>query len=384
MRSVLLTMSFAGTLTFLCCVLFFRLFGKSQKAGWRRALLLISLSFYLFPLPYFKYIMLVMLWVSMPIVFDIVLNFDIALSDHILQIDNSIAVFIDAAGQRFYSEAQIIRNVIGGLFFAVAAIILLYHFANDILVKKSIRMRSSPAGEEEAALLLELKGCMGVRRRIRLAQSEFVSIPVVTGIFTPVILLPKKLCADNSALRGMLLHELAHIKHWDILLQWLCLFAVALHWFNPCSYLLFHLLTEANEQYSDTMAVKLLNDQEKFQYCEDLINYSEQADIRDSSLVVLGFSKSAKKQIKNRIDEILNKKCKRLEIALCAGVLAVLMGTAAAFTYQQPITMSDSLPDNIDQEMLLDQDVEVYFKSFDPQSDSETSIPDLFQQKQED
>lgn len=368
MRTVLFTMSLAGTLALLCCVLFFRLFGTLLKAKWRRALLLLVLAFYLLPLPRYKFIIL-----QGGNALHIIPDKWCISSGTKLQ-TNPYTIFIDSAGRSFYSDAQTILMVISGLLLTVSAVILLYQIVNYIRIRYAVRIRSQLMGTEEIALLEELKICMGIRRSIGLAQSGQVSVPVVSGVFSPTILLPRGTHTDDRALRSMLLHELAHIKHRDIPIQWVCLLAVALHWYNPFIYLLFHLLTEANEQYSDADAVHMLSGQEKRRYCEDLIYYSEQTSAGNSSRMVLGFSKNAKKQIRGRIDEVLNKKRKRPGIAICTGMFILMMGIGAAFIYQPPFTMTDTLPNNMDQEILFEHDTAIYFQPRDSGTDSKTSV----------
>lgn len=374
MRTVSLTMSLAGTLTLCCCVFFFWLFGKSFKAKWRRVLLIMALVFYALPLSRYKFILL-----RVGDLLHLIPDANAVSSDTMLPMNNAYRVFLDAAGRSSFSEVQTILNVINALLLMVAAGILLYHIGIHLFVQRAVRSHSQPAGEEITALLEEWKVGMGIRRRICLLQSDRVSVPVVSGVLLPVILLPTGMHAEDSAFKHMLLHELAHIKHQDILIQWAGLLVVALHWFNPFSYLLFHLLTEANEQYSDAEAVRALSEQEKRCYCETLIHYSEQAGFRDRRLVALGFSKNAKRQIRNRMEEILNKKPKRPGIALGAGVLVLLIGTATAFVYQPPLTIIESGSGAMKQELVLDPDVDVYFQFIDIQTDTEPSVPNQLQ-----
>ena len=54
------------------------------------------------------------------------------------------------------------------------------------------------------------------------------------GIFRPVILLPTDAANwQTDRLRAVLLHETAHIKRWDWLIQTITQIACAMYWFNP-------------------------------------------------------------------------------------------------------------------------------------------------------
>ena len=65
-------------------------------------------------------------------------------------------------------------------------------------------------------------------------QSDAVTVPMVWGLFRPVILLPAD--ADEWAperQRAVLLHELAHIQRQDWLMQIIAEIICAVYWFNP-------------------------------------------------------------------------------------------------------------------------------------------------------
>ncbi|MFN9981987.1 MAG: M56 family metallopeptidase, partial [bacterium] len=59
--------------------------------------------------------------------------------------------------------------------------------------------------------------------------------PALVGIRQPRILLPSdwQTRFTDRSLRHVLLHELHHIKHHDLLWNWAATAVQALHWFNP-------------------------------------------------------------------------------------------------------------------------------------------------------
>ena len=64
--------------------------------------------------------------------------------------------------------------------------------------------------------------------------SNRITVPMVWGFLRPVILLPVD--ADQwqtERLRAVLLHELAHIKRWDWVMQTIAQVTCAVYWFNP-------------------------------------------------------------------------------------------------------------------------------------------------------
>ncbi len=71
-------------------------------------------------------------------------------------------------------------------------------------------------------------------QKFRVRLSDKITVPMVWGLFRPVILLP--IGADDwqsERLRVVLFHELAHIKRRDWMMQMIAQVACAVYWFNP-------------------------------------------------------------------------------------------------------------------------------------------------------
>ncbi len=72
------------------------------------------------------------------------------------------------------------------------------------------------------------------KRSVSVRQNKAVTVPMVWGLFRPVILLPAD--ADEwepERQRAVLLHELAHIQRQDWLMQTIAQITCAIYWFNP-------------------------------------------------------------------------------------------------------------------------------------------------------
>ena len=75
----------------------------------------------------------------------------------------------------------------------------------------------------------------GIKRKVKLWLSNSINTPVTFGFFKPVILLPVSLCNNISMQQAesLILHELAHIRTNDYLLNWFLLSAETIFFFNP-------------------------------------------------------------------------------------------------------------------------------------------------------
>ncbi len=78
----------------------------------------------------------------------------------------------------------------------------------------------------------------GVRVRIPILLCDEVQQPAIMGLFRPLLLLPSDVAELNAShLRMIMLHELAHVRRWDVAVNWLLVVVRAVHWWNPIYWL---------------------------------------------------------------------------------------------------------------------------------------------------
>jgi beta-lactamase regulating signal transducer with metallopeptidase domain len=85
-----------------------------------------------------------------------------------------------------------------------------------------------------AATLRRVAGEAGLRRTVRVLESDHATSPCTFGFLRPVVLLPA-VGADwpEPQRRFTLLHELAHVRRLDYLTTQVSTLACAMHWYNP-------------------------------------------------------------------------------------------------------------------------------------------------------
>ena len=78
---------------------------------------------------------------------------------------------------------------------------------------------------------------LALERDVRLLVSSRISMPVIWGVFRPVLLLPADVAEwPIERLRVVLLHELAHLKRFDGISLIATRIAVALFWYHPLAW----------------------------------------------------------------------------------------------------------------------------------------------------
>lgn len=173
-------------------------------------------------------------------------------------------------------------------------------FMQQVRVRRWIK-----AGREVSLPALEdARRLMPVRRRIGVHIVPQITTPALTGLFRPKLLLPAA-ALENVNLRMVFLHELAHVRRWDILVKWAAIAARTLHWFNPLVWLLTRRLGADQELLADAAALRALGAEEQKAYGETLLALA--SDSKPAAATMLPISGNFK-QMRERIAMITHFK----------------------------------------------------------------------------
>lgn len=121
----------------------------------------------------------------------------------------------------------------------------------------------------------ELQASLRIKRSVQLLESRLVTIPSVTGLFKPVILVPVGLLNNipQDQVEAILLHELAHIRRSDYAVNLMQTFIDILFFFNPGILWISSLLRDERENCCDDLAISVTNNKKEF--VNALISFQE-------------------------------------------------------------------------------------------------------------
>jgi bla regulator protein BlaR1 len=164
---------------------------------------------------------------------------------------------------------------------------------------------------------------VGVKRSVLFLQSSLVKVPVVIGMLKPVILVPIGLLNNLPAeqVEAVLLHELAHIRRNDFLVNLLQSFAEVIFFFNPAIVWLSNYIREEREACCDDIVLKHTSGRES--YLEALV-YFQEYSLQGYAMAFTG----KKNYLLNRVKRMLtqeNKKLNTMEKILLLSGLAITM-----------------------------------------------------------
>ncbi|WP_207435788.1 M56 family metallopeptidase [Sabulibacter ruber] len=135
--------------------------------------------------------------------------------------------------------------------------------------------QTSPASTFWSARVAELGARLQIRWPISLLESGLVKVPVVIGFLKPLVLVPTGMLAQLPAeqVEAILLHELAHIRRRDYLVNLLQTVAEVLYFFNPGVLWLSARLRQERENCCDDLAIQAL--QSKTNFLQALVSFQE-------------------------------------------------------------------------------------------------------------
>ena len=186
--------------------------------------------------------------------------------------------------------------------------------------------RAKPVIDETwKALLFDLADPMGLAGRVKLLQSDRAVMPMAWGLFRPVVLLPNdKHQWSDELCRMVLLHELAHIKRRDCLVQMLATTVCSLYWINPMVWMAARRLRIERERACDDHV--LSRGVRASDYAEGLLEIA--CSLRSASFSSLATVTMAQgSQLESRLLAILNPRLQRA--ALTRGAMALSIAGVA-------------------------------------------------------
>jgi bla regulator protein blaR1 len=168
-------------------------------------------------------------------------------------------------------NAGIIVNV--WLFFILFSCLCSVRDISSIIQIRHKKVASVENFWEQRVRELSIK--IQISKPVKFLQSGIAQVPMVVGHFKPVILFPIGLLAaiPPQEIEAILIHELAHIKRNDYLVNIFQRVLEVIFFFNPCIWWVSSLIKIERENCCDDFAISLTNN--KRTYIQALVSFQE-------------------------------------------------------------------------------------------------------------
>ena len=206
-----------------------------------------------------------------------------------------------------------------------------------------IRRRAVEAADPDwQAGLADASSMLALDTTVTLLMDARATVPVTWGIRRPTILLPLGAAHWSPARRRVvLLHELAHVKRRDCLVQALVSLASAMYWFNPLVFFAAAALRHEQERACDDLVIAAGTPAPE--YADHLVDLAGACRVADvPGWVTLAMARPS--QLEGRVLAILDDGCRRTPptprarmVVAAAAIAAVLpLGTMQVTAADRP------------------------------------------------
>ncbi|MGN6193631.1 MAG: M56 family metallopeptidase [Ginsengibacter sp.] len=209
--------------------------------------------------------------------------------------------------------------LIGMLWFAIR--LMCNYFQTNQLKTKGL----TTIDEEWRQKIMQLAQKLNIEKKISAYFSKHIDTPMMIGFFKPVILLPLAMINHLSTqqFEAILLHELAHVRRNDYLLNLLQSIIDTILFFNPFTWWITKNIREEREKCCDEMVLQL---SDPYHYARALLALEE--PLRNRSLVMTAVGKRS--QLFHRIKNIMEMKNNRINLR--QKLVALLLIVSASFS----------------------------------------------------
>lgn len=215
------------------------------------------------------------------------------------------------------------------VYLAGVAAVLLY----DALLYARLRLEirkgaaATPSLREKIRKTAE-KYDLPTQKSVRICKG--IETPFLCGMVRPILVVPESMAETID--EKVLLHEMLHLKHHDVLVNFLLHLLQALNWFNPFVYWLCRIIRNDSEALCDQRALEKLCGEEKREYGMLLL---DMADSRCASRIGTTSMANGARNIKTRIGRIADfGRVPKGAAFATACITVVLCLASVSFAYQ--------------------------------------------------
>jgi bla regulator protein BlaR1 len=238
----------------------------------------------------------------------------------------------------FNSHTQLIVNI-----YLAGMLLLLFRIVYNLFTLKNLKYKGTTLPDANwQQMLAKCQNILGINNKVQLFFSARLTVPLVMGTIKPVILVPVALANQLSTreAEAILLHELAHIRRNDYLVNMIQLFIETILFYNPFVWLISSIIRKEREYCCDDMVVNATT--ERLPYAKALAALET---FRQQPLLPSLAATGSNNQLLNRIKRIMEMNNHNVNYGQLAAVLLTVLLLAGSITFFSPGVQAQSKKD---------------------------------------
>ncbi len=153
------------------------------------------------------------------------------------------------------------------------------------------------ATKYKSSIVKEVAFNLGLKKDVKIYETDQVVIPMVCGLFKPKVYLPLNIKEEKAV--HVIAHELIHLKRKDYLVKLAVYFIACIHWFNPLVWWAVRLLSEDIEMSCDEKVINVYGRGIKQNYMYSMLSFQKINNKPLEKLFLTFGNNSLRKRIEN-------------------------------------------------------------------------------------
>ena len=229
----------------------------------------------------------------------------------------------------------------------VTSILLVYTGVQ--VTKRNKALRNSVRIEPDSRIE-ELVNSFRLKRQVQIYINDGIKVPITYGVVRPKIIIQSQVLEDNNLLKYVIIHEMVHIKKFDIVLTHIKNVITCLFWYNPFILVASRYMEDDLEVLCDKLVIQRVGDtvKNRKEYCLSMLRLVELKEMQEKSVLKLHPTKERM---------IIMKRWKRGLSGICTLVLMIALSITVFADIG--VNKNNQVIENADfsQEELLEDDI---------------------------
>lgn len=163
------------------------------------------------------------------------------------------------------SYSKLITVELGGILsginrVSVTTLISIYVIYQTYKMKKALKYSTYPPKNSTTDYCINL---FNLKRKIQVLVNDDIKVPVTYGIIRPKIIIQSRILNDDELLKYVLIHELTHIKKFDILFSHIKNLITCIYWYNLFIIVASRYMEDDIEYLCDKLVIQKIGDTTK-------------------------------------------------------------------------------------------------------------------------
>ena len=168
----------------------------------------------------------------------------------------------------------------------VASILLIY---TGIQVTKRNKALKNSVRIEADSRIEELVNSFRLKRQVQIYINDGIKVPITYGVLRPKIIIQSQVLENDNLLKYIIIHEMIHIKKFDIVFTHVKNLIACLYWYNPFILVASRYMEDDLELLCDKLVIQKVGDtvKNRKEYCLSMLQLIELKEVQEKSVLKL-------------------------------------------------------------------------------------------------